>query len=284
MLAVDDNATNRRILHATLMTFGCEPSDAASGPEALDRFRRAAGEGRPFDLILLDVQMPDMSGLDVLEILRKGDLRGGASVPVIVMTSVSSQATLAQGPPPCENRGLPQPGWSATLTKPVKQSALLDVMMEVMGYRAAAEAPPVETGRPDAPLVVRPLRVLLAEDNEINRRLARAQLEGAGHKVTCAENGREVLDTLLRAGAQYDVIFMDVQMSVMDGLEATAAIRSNPAWAGIPIIAMTAHAMKGDREWLLAAGMDDYISKPVRGDALQSVIERQMQRLADSPA
>ncbi|MGQ9502678.1 MAG: response regulator [Anaerolineae bacterium] len=126
------------------------------------------------------------------------------------------------------------------------------------------------------------MRVLLAEDNEINRRLAVALLEKAGHQVTCARDGQEVLEKLTQG--IFDIILMDVQMPGMDGIEATAAIRANPAWADIPIIAMTAHAMKGDRERLLEAGMDDYISKPVRREALLAALERQVRRRARGKA
>jgi len=123
------------------------------------------------------------------------------------------------------------------------------------------------------------LRILLAEDNELNRRLARILLERAGHQVVCAVDGQAVLNLLEQE--DFDLVFMDVQMPHMDGFEATAAIRANPRWAHLPVIAMTAHAMKGDRERCLAAGMDDYVSKPIRADDLLAAIERQSQRKGD---
>jgi two-component system, sensor histidine kinase and response regulator len=214
----------------------------------------------------LDVQMPGMSGLDVLEALQHDRVAGGRSVPVIMLASMDRHIALAARP------GL---SWSAYLTKPVKQSELLDTMMGVLGRHAVTPEPARAEvlAAAEAPGVTRPLRILLAEDNEINRRLATVLLERAGHSVRVAENGREALGWLEQA--TFDLVFMDVQMPEMDGIEATRLIRANPAWAGIPIIAMTAHAMKGDRERLLASGMNDYVSKPIRADALRAAILRQ---------
>jgi len=266
VLVVDDNATNRRILHEMLLTFGCEPWDAGSGQEALAAFQRAAGTDIPFGLILVDAHMPGMSGLDLLEAVRSSEVAGAQQVPIILLSSIGS--SLAQQ----------RQGWSAILTKPVKQSALLDAIMEVMGRQPSPEMVLEKTMVPTSvpPASIGTLHILLAEDNEINRRLATALLERAGHQVTCASNGQEVLDVL--AHGSFDMILMDVQMPVMDGIAATAAIRANPSWAHIPIIAMTAHAMKGDRERLLQAGMDDYVSKPVRREALLAAIERQVRQ------
>ena len=263
VLAVDDNPTNRLILRETLTSFGCDPTDVASGDAALEAIRQAAEAGRPFRLVLLDMQMPGMSGSDVLHALRHTGRPDCADVPVIVLTSVDTRAQVDEQ----INRRR-----TTYLTKPIKQSALLDAMARVLGQRT-----------PTAPLAdaasatpSRSLCILLAEDNEINRRVARALLEKAGHCVTCAGDGRQVLEALARA--EFDVVLMDVQMPEMDGIEATAAIRANPAWANLPIIAMTAHAMKGDRERLLAAGMDDYLSKPVRREALDAVLDHYARR------
>ncbi|MGC8879219.1 MAG: response regulator [Anaerolineae bacterium] len=270
VLVVDDNATNRRIMQEMLLTFGCVPSVASCGEEALMVFKRAANAGVPFELVLLDAHMPDMEGSDVLQAIRNSGVPDAETLPVILLTSMGSSLMQQR-----------QQGWSAYITKPVKQSTLLDTLMEVVGRHQLVEVGLAGTAESTSPpsVSVGPLRVLLAEDNEINRRLAVALLEKAGHQVTCARDGREVLDKL-RQGA-FDVILMDVQMPGMDGIEATAAIRANPAWADIPIIAMTAHAMKGDRERLLEAGMDDYISKPVRRDALLAALERRARRYAE---
>jgi PAS domain S-box-containing protein len=269
VLVVDDNATNRRIVQEMLHTFGCTSSGAASGREALSLFQRAVGASLPFDLVLLDAHMPDMDGLAVLQAIRNSGVPGAETLPVILLTSMGSSLAQQQ-----------QQGWSACITKPIKQSVLLDTLMDVVGRQqvaqitAAEKAKPAEIPSPSTGA----LRVLLAEDNEINRRLAVALLEKAGYRVTCAHDGQEVLEKL--AQDTFDVVLMDVQMPGMDGIAATAAIRANPAWRDIPIIAMTAHAMKGDRERLLEAGMDDYISKPVRREALFAALERQAQRRA----
>ena len=269
VLVVDDNATNRRIVQEMLHTFGCTSSGAASGGEALSLFKRAVGASLPFDLVLLDAHMPDMDGLAVLQAIRNSGVPGAETLPVILLTSMGSSLAQQQ-----------QQGWSACITKPIKQSVLLDTLADVVGRRQVAEITAAEKAKPTE--IPSPstgaLRVLLAEDNEINRRLAVALLEKAGHRVTCARDGQEVLEKL--AQDTFDVILMDVQMPGMDGIAATAAIRANPAWRDIPIIAMTAHAMKGDRERLLEAGMDDYISKPVRREALFAALERQAQRRA----
>ncbi len=267
VLVVDDNATNRRILQEMLRTFGCVPSGAESGEEALVIFKRAANAGVPFELVLLDAHMPGMEGLDILRAIRSSGMPGAETLPVILLTSMGSSMTQQN-----------QQGWSAYITKPIKQSTLLDTLMDVVGRYQLPEAVSPKAVEPAAPspTSVNSLRVLLAEDNEINRRLTVVLLEKAGHQVTCARDGQEVLDKLKQD--TFDVILMDVQMPGMDGIEATAAIRANPKWAGIPIIAMTAHAMKGDRERLLEAGMDDYISKPVRREALLAALERQTRR------
>jgi CheY-like chemotaxis protein/HPt (histidine-containing phosphotransfer) domain-containing protein len=169
----------------------------------------------------------------------------------------------------------PDLGWSAYLTKPVKQLQLLDSILEVMGRAAVGSEPaqsrPAEQPQTDQMSV--PLRILLVEDNELNRRLATILLERAGHQVMCAGDGQAALDLLEQE--DFDLVFMDVQMPGMDGFEATAAIRANPRWAQLPVVAMTAHAMTGDRERCLAAGMDDYVSKPLRVEEIHAVIERQ---------
>ena len=265
VLIVDDNATNRQILRETLRAFGCQSDEAKDGKVALRKLIRAAKDETPFDLVLLDVQMPNLSGLDVLQTIRQHPYLH--ALPVILLTSVDNLHTLS------DRKDL---DWSAYLTKPIKQSQLLDTMMNVIGIAALGQemshTPPAPIALPDQ--AIPPLRILLAEDNEINRKLAKILLERAGHQVILAENGRLALERL--AQEEIDLIFMDVQMPEMDGLEATAAIRADERWANIPIIAMTAHAMKGDRERFLAAGMDDYITKPIRAREVFTVIARQM--------
>ncbi|MFQ5578819.1 MAG: response regulator, partial [Anaerolineae bacterium] len=235
--------------------------------EGLRMLKHALAAADPFELALLDFQMPVMNGLDVLQEIRNTpELK---TLPVIMLTSVDRLANIT---------GRSDLAWSAYLTKPVKQSQLLDSMLEVMGKvsletRDAQPQPQPEPAAADQ--AVTPLDILLVEDNEINRRLAKMALERAGHRVTLAENGKIALNRL--AQETFDVALMDVQMPEMDGLEATAAIRANPRWAHLPVIAMTAHAMKGDRERFLAAGMDDYVSKPLRSQEVLAAIARQVQ-------
>jgi two-component system sensor histidine kinase/response regulator len=262
-LVIDDNSHNRHILHAALRSFGCRPEMARDGAEGLWMLERALETGDPFELVLLDVQMPGMDGFEALRVIRQTPQL--QSMVVIMLTSVDSLGKVAN---------CPELGWSAYLTKPVKQSQLFDTILEAIGRAAVAnkavQFQPEE--RPGPPPVS--LRILLAEDNELNAHLARVLLEQAGHQVVLAENGEVALDLL--AQSDVDMVFMDVQMPGMDGLETTAAIRANPAWAHLPIIAMTAHAMKGDRERCLEAGMNDYISKPLCTEEVLAAIERQL--------
>jgi len=240
VLVIDDSETNRHILRETTRSFGCRPADAAGGAEGLQILSDAIKEKDPFDLLLLDVQMPEVSGLDVLREIRENPLLD--SLRVIVLTSVDDLRSITA------RRDLNLAGY---LTKPVKQSQLRAVMMEAVGGETRIEKPALtqEDGIPKYEVSPVALRVLLVEDNEINRRLGTLLLERAGHQVTAAENGRIALDLLEQR--EFDLILMDVQMPKMDGLEATAAIRANSIWANLPIIAMTAHAMKGDRERFL---------------------------------
>jgi signal transduction histidine kinase/DNA-binding response OmpR family regulator len=268
MLVIDDNVHNRHMLRETLRSFGCRPEEAQDGVEGLWTLQRAIEEGDPFELVLLDVQMPGMDGVEVLHTIRR--IPALNSLAVIMLTSVDGLRSVV-------NR--PDLGWSAYLTKPVKQSQLLNSILEAIG-RTAVAGGPVRSQLEEQPVRASvSLRILLAEDNELNRRLARILLERAGHQVVCAEDGQAVLNLLEQE--DFDLVFMDVQMPHMDGFEATAAIRANPHWAHLPVIAMTAHAMKGDRERCLAAGMDDYVSKPIRADDLLAAIERQSQRKGD---
>jgi len=270
-LVVDDNVTNRRILHDMLTGFGCDCREVRDGAAALRTLEFAARRGQPFDVLLLDDDMPQMGGLDVLRAMRQ--------YPALQKAEVVMMTSIAHLPAIIEHEDL---GWSAYLTKPVSQSQLLDILMTLFGDPSglmwrAPEAGGSTGGPGTGPEPVRlvdarPCHILVAEDNEINRRVARAVLETAGHEVAFAADGREVLEALERD--RFDMILMDIQMPEMDGLQATAAIRSRAATRELPIIAMTAHAMPGDRERFLAAGMDDYVRKPVRIEEVLSVIAR----------
>ncbi|MBA4062532.1 MAG: hypothetical protein C0501_02275 [Isosphaera sp.] len=260
VLVVDDNPTNRRVLAETLQLWGARAACAASGPEALAELTRAAAAGTPYPLVLLDAMMPEMDGFAVAErVAGRADL----AAPVVMMLSSADR-----GEDAARCRAL---GMAGYLVKPVKPGELRRALAAAVGTRAeAARAARPAAPAPDAP----PLRILLAEDNAVNQRVAVRILQGCGHRVTVANHGGEAVR--LSAGERFDVILIDVQMPVMDGFEAVAVIRAREAGTGrrTPIVAMTAHAMKGDRERCLAAGMDDYLSKPVRRDELVGILAR----------
>ncbi|MBI5714937.1 MAG: response regulator [Chloroflexi bacterium] len=259
VLIVDDNATNRMILIKQIGSWGMNPQAVSSGQEALAIIDR----GESFDLALLDMQMPEMDGMMLARAIR--ERRDAKQLPMVMLTSMGSRED-----------GVNEL-FAAFLTKPVKASQLYNVLAEVL----AASPKKKVTGTLQLPetqfdltLGERcPLRVLLAEDNLVNQKLALRMLERFGYRADMVANGLEVLQALDRQ--EYDLILMDVQMPEMDGLEATRQIRSQYAAHKQPrIVAMTANAMQGDREECLAAGMNDYISKPIKVAELMTALER----------
>ncbi|MGB6220769.1 response regulator [Haloferula sp.] len=261
-LVVDDNATNRRILTEMLGNWNLETNACESGEEALLELGRAAAEGRPYRMVVLDGMMPGMDGYQLAKRIRAGT--EWEQPEMLMLTSGGGNWTAAE---------LRRAGVARSLNKPVKRSILLDSIMQTTGTSLADE----EGQGDDLParsMSDKPLRVLVAEDGKVNQVVARRLLENRGHHVTLVENGREVLEALERE--RFDVVLMDVQMPEMNGLEATAAIRQREASEGghVPIVAMTANAMKGDEEECLAAGMDAYIPKPVRADQLFVALEQ----------
>ena len=260
VLVVDDNATNRWILRDMLSQWGMVPTIVEDGPAALVAMEEAAADGRPFGLVLMDYQMPVMSGLDVAGRMRQ---RTAATGPIVLMlSSVGQGADVARAS---------DVGITASLTKPVRQSVLKEAVLSVLGRQSSAAAPVPARGTAAAP--ARRLTILLAEDNAVNQRLFVALLEKHGHTVTLVDTGKAAVDAV--ATQVFDVILMDLQMPVMGGLEATQLIRQAEAGTGrrVPIVALTAHALKGDRERCLAAGMDEYLAKPVLAPALLSVLD-----------
>jgi signal transduction histidine kinase/CheY-like chemotaxis protein/HPt (histidine-containing phosphotransfer) domain-containing protein len=257
VLIVDDNATNRRMLRLQLETWGIFSRDTESPAQALEWIR----QGDPYDLALLDYQMPGMDGIALAREIHA--VPRDPSLPLILLSSVPQPLAADQRPP----------AFTAVLGKPVKLSLLYASLLDAMGTgRASGEAEPA----PSPPPAVRPtdavLNVLLAEDNEVNRRVALRMLERLGYTADVAANGREVLERLERS--VYDVVLMDVQMPEMDGLETSRAIcRRWPESRRPRIIAMTAEAMEGDRETCIAAGMDDYIAKPVNLELLRRALD-----------
>jgi PAS domain S-box-containing protein len=262
VLVVDDNLTNRRILGEMLERWRMKPILAGSGAEALELLREADRRATPFVLILTDANMPEMDGFTLVERIRQqADL---CQTTIVMLTSAGQRGDAAR----CRELGI-----AAYLIKPIAQSQLLDAILSVLGTKAQpAEEPRLVTrhslreGRPR-------LRVLLAEDNAVNQKLASRLMEKRGHTVVVASNGRQALEAMEKL--RFDVVLMDVQMPEMDGFEATAAIRARESGTGthIPIIAMTAHTMKGDRERCLASGMDGYVAKPIQARELLEAIE-----------
>jgi PAS domain S-box-containing protein len=265
VLVVDDNDTNRRILDEMLRHWRMKPSTADGARAAIDLMDRAALAGAPYQLLVLDAHMPGMDGFDLVgEIKRRPD-RDAAGI--IMLTSAGQRGDAAR----CRELGI-----AAYLLKPVNQSALLDTILTVVG-RAECHEPPRPKAVEARPKNARHLRILVAEDNAVNRTIATTMLTRRGHTVVVAENGDEAVAALDQDEARpFDLILMDVQMPVLDGLEATGRIRQKERASGghIPIVALTARAMAGDRELCLQAGMDDYVSKPLRANELMAAIER----------
>ncbi|WP_165252233.1 response regulator [Paludisphaera soli] len=272
VLVVDDNATNRLILGEMLVRWGMRPTVVEGGSQALAALEEARRFGSPFALVLLDGMMPEMDGFALAERIRKDAGLVGATL--MMLSSANRREDAAR----CRELQV-----AAYLTKPIRQSTLLDAIMTSLGPSLGLEAPPESASRPRIGKRSRPLRLLLAEDNALNQRLAVSLLEKRGHQVVVVGNGREALAAFDRGS--FDAVLMDVQMPEMDGFEATAAIRARESASGArtPIIAMTAHAMKGDRERCLAEGMDDYVAKPLRPQELFEALERLAPAVAGTP-
>ena len=273
VLVVDDNATNRRALQGTLRSWNCAADAVASGPEAIERLKAAQARGEGYQVMLLDVQMPDMDGYEVERAVRD-DPSCGAPITVVLSSLGGERGRHPNQVPNC----------AAILTKPVRQSNLMSVLVRALTREAQPQGPPppraarATTGRP-----LHLARVLLVEDNLVNVKLGRSLLERVGCDVTVAENGQRALEVLEEQS--FDLVFMDMQMPVMGGLEATRRIRKNEQASGerVPIVALTARAMKRDEEECLRAGMDGYLSKPVRSTALYEALEQWVPR-ASEPA
>ena len=271
VLVVDDNATNRRILQEMLTNWGMRPIMADSGCAAMAIMEDTMRRGETFPLVLLDGMMPEMDGFDLAEQIKQHPEL--ASAAVMMLSSAGQSGDRAR----CRDLGI-----ASYLVKPIKQSELLDTILS-----ALAVLPNEENEEPEAipppnvesiPVQLqKSLHILLAEDNAVNQRVASRILEKRGHSVVIAHDGREAVEAF--ASQPFDIILMDVQMPEVDGFEATAAIRAReqsaatPGTQAIPIIAMTAHAMKGDRERCLAAGMNGYVTKPVQASELLAAIE-----------
>ena len=263
VLVVDDNKTNRHILEKMLASWHMAPVAVASAADALTALKRAHADGRAFQLVVTDGQMPDVDGFALTRRIKKDtDLR---RTPVVMLTSVGQPEDAAQSR---------RHGIDVYLTKPVKHSDLLDALATLFGGSVRRARKDQEHAPSRTPAKV--LRILVAEDHPVNRKLVTTLLTKRGHAVEGVDNGRSAVDAIARAGERaFDVVIMDVQMPIMSGFEASAAIRDHERTTGrhVPIVALTAHAMQGDRERCLQAGMDGYLSKPIDVDRLIATIE-----------
>ncbi|MCA9060359.1 MAG: response regulator, partial [Planctomycetaceae bacterium] len=253
VLIVDDNATNRRILFEMCSNWGMRPTIAVNAQEGMRLLKQAQTAGTPFLLLLSDVNMPQHDGFALAEWIRADETV--SEIPIILLTS--------SGRPGDADRRR-RLNIAANLLKPVKQSDLFDAVVTVLNIDSPEDDVHLPSRSPESDVQVRSLSILLAEDNLVNQKLALGVLGKMGHRVTVADNGQIAVERYRQH--VFDIILMDVQMPVMDGFQACAAIRALQRESGLftPIIAMTAHAMKGDRERCLAGGMDEYLSKPIR--------------------
>jgi signal transduction histidine kinase/CheY-like chemotaxis protein len=272
-LVVDDNRTNRRILEGMMNRWQMRTGVASDGQEALVYLQAALEAGDPYLLILTDMHMPGMDGFTFVESIRKTPALGAAVI--MMLTSAGHRGDAER----CRDLGI-----AAYLMKPIRQSELRESIARLLGARDHGGAIPLITrfSLQDAREESEMLRVLVVEDNPVNQRLAMRLLEKRGHRVELAANGREAVQALEKSA--FDLVLMDVQMPEMDGLEATSAIRSKELVNGRhqPIIALTAHAMKGDEERCLAAGMDGYLTKPIRIQELDALLDKYVARRKES--
>ncbi len=267
VLVVDDNETNRRVLQRYREAWGLCPTVVGGGPEALAELRRTAVTPSAYRLVVLDMNMPGMDGEEVTRAVRGDPTLAGTRI--VILTSGWKRR---------EARAWEELGLAGHLTKPVKPAQLLNCITLVLGRHVAAPAAPAtvtEATLEHAEERAR-LRILLVEDNQVNQKVAAAVLRRVGYRCDVVSDGSQAVERLGRQ--RYDIVLMDCQMPEMDGYEATRRIREiesgRPGEARLPIIAMTANALTGDRERCLAAGMDDYVTKPVKPEALYELLRR----------
>ena len=277
VLIVDDNAVNRRILELILRRWSMKPVQAESGQAAVAAMQERKSAGAPFPLVLLDAQMPDVDGFSVAEAIKQDPGLAGATI--LMLTSAGAKGDGAR----CRALGI-----AAYLVKPISPDDLLRAILAVLRMPGDEAAPPMPLVTRHSPRESRQkLRILLAEDNKVNQIVASRMLGKHGHTVVIATNGRNALAALENQGTErFDLVLMDVQMPDIDGFEATRTIRAQEVTGGghLPIIAMTANAMKGDKERCLAAGMDGYVAKPFEPEEVLTMIDSVMAQAGGRPA
>jgi CheY-like chemotaxis protein len=269
VLVVDDNATNRKVLHHTLQRWDLPHASVDSAAAALEELARAASAGEPYEVVLLDHLMPVTDGLDLARAISATPTIGRP--PLAMLTSQDERPSAHL---------LSEAGIFTCAFKPISETHLRDLLRRTLGSAEAARTE-AKAAKPQSPSPApRSARILVAEDNLVNQKVALRFLKGIGHSATLVTNGQEAIDALRHD--PYDLVLMDMQMPVMDGLEATRAIR-HAETEGAPgftrrivIVAMTANALSGDREVCLSAGMDDYVSKPLSPESINSVLDRHL--------
>ena len=261
ILIVDDNQSNLKILIHNLESVGMEVVALTEGRDVLSTLQKALEGGKPFDLSICDIQMPGMSGYDVAGEIKKSKLEI-QDLPLVALSSLMERDK-------CE-----EAGFDGFLNKPIRREKLYQMLERLLGEKKdEAKQPKIVTQYSVREDMKHSVRVLLAEDNPVNQKLAKLMLTKAGYQVEIANNGQEAVEKFTSSPEDFDLIFMDIQMPKMDGMEATQAIR-NKGFDTIPIVAITANAMKGDRETCLEAGMDDYITKPIKRETIFGILEK----------
>jgi len=266
VLVVDDCADSRLIMQKILESFGLRVKSVSSGEESLKALKKNETREEPFELVVIDWLMPGLGGIETSKRIRK-DLK--LTIPIILMTAFGKENEILDA----EKAGI-----NAFLTKPIHQSTLFNAIMDTFGKKALKieeKEKHITTRASIYKNFLRGIRILVAEDNPTNQEIALAILEGAGIVVEIAKNGKKAVEALQKS--RFDAVLMDIQMPEMDGYEATKMIRKDPRFKSLPIIAMTAHAMKGDEEKCLEAGMDGYVSKPISQDRLFHTIWKSME-------
>jgi CheY-like chemotaxis protein/HPt (histidine-containing phosphotransfer) domain-containing protein len=269
VLVVDDNATNREVLLTELAAWGMMASEAPDGPTALERLYLAIGKGSPYRLLITDMLMPGMDG-ETLGRIVKGDAKL-ADTRLVIMTSLGRRNDAGR---------LNQIGFAACLPKPVRRYELRDCLIAALAAGSGARTAQSQAGTRPRNLDSKRPRILLVEDNITNQQVAQGILKKMGLRCDVAANGREAVEALTHL--PYDLVLMDVHMPTMDGLQATRAVRAMAKKEGrsrVPIVAMTASAMKRDRDKCFEAGMDDFIAKPVSPDALATLVARWLAKM-----
>ncbi|MBW1956295.1 MAG: response regulator [Deltaproteobacteria bacterium] len=265
-LMVDDNRTNLDLLSRLLSAAGMETAALSDPDRVLDILKTAHSSGNPFDVLISDIQMPGLSGYDVAGAVRRSKAPF-SGIPLLALSSLMER----------DARRCHEAGFNGFLSKPIQRDKLFRVLERILQADAFPAAPSerddIVTQYTVREEMKRSVRILLAEDNPVNQKLATMMLKRAGYQVRVAPNGEDAVQIYSQTPEAFDLIFMDVQMPRMDGLEATRRIREN-GFDAVPIIAMTAHAMKGDRERCLGAGMNDYISKPIRREAVLDILRK----------